>query len=870
MANNHHRSSSPLSASVFSTASSALRYPRSALGYRFSTLCTTVDNPDADHKDRHGSSSVPIYQTATFKGMGGAYDYSRSGNPSRTFLEHHIAKISGAKHAFAVTSGMGALDIIFRTLKPGDEIIAGNDLYGGSNRLLTYLKEHGGIITHHLDTTNIETIQPYLKPDSKVKIVLLESPTNPLLQIVDIEEISKQVKEVMPDTLIVVDNTMMSPYLMRPLEFGADIVYDSGTKYLSGHHDLMAGLVICNSDEIARQLGFVINSIGNGLAPFDCFLLLRGVKTLAIRLDRQQASAIRVAHYLNDLGFKVNYPGLPNHRGKDIHDRLAKGPGAVLSFETGDKELSEKIVSSARLWGISVSFGCVNSLISMPCLMSHASIDPAVRAARNLPEDLIRLCVGIEDCDDLLEDLESALIEARAIRTIDESAVGSGLERVMQRSSSIESQTGSGIVNADDEGPAEAAVSSLLRMAPSTILVSAPGKIILFGEHAVVYEKKALAAALDLKCYCLVEPSEEEDQIKLVLPDSNLTTFWKLSQLPWESVPKLTGTGELKVDSQLSEAILTLVKQKVEKPNLIEAAHAFLYLFVHLAVSEKRRAQVYTVRSALPIGAGLGSSAAYSVSLSTALLYTHAHIQVPTTASIDTTSASVINQWAFLGEKILHGNPSGVDNTVSTYGGAIGYRKGTDGCQERLNGFKALDFLVTDTKISRDTKALVKSVGDRKVQEPDYITLILQEIDQISHQAEQILLNEKDVQKAEDGLGGLMVKCHELLVSLGVGHQALDQVCLLGKRFGLMSKLTGAGGGGCAITLLPSGFSNTDEVMNELNGVGFKAYRTKVGGTGVGIKVNKLQSMKETMKKGDEKLKIDELDGKKEDWFFVN
>lgn len=870
MANNHHRSSSPLSASVFSTASSALRYPRSALGYRFSTLCTTVDNPDADHKDRHGSSSVPIYQTATFKGMGGAYDYSRSGNPSRTFLEHHIAKISGAKHAFAVTSGMGALDIIFRTLKPGDEIIAGNDLYGGSNRLLTYLKEHGGIITHHLDTTNIETIQPYLKPDSKVKIVLLESPTNPLLQIVDIEEISKQVKEVMPDTLIVVDNTMMSPYLMRPLEFGADIVYDSGTKYLSGHHDLMAGLVICNSDEIARQLGFVINSIGNGLAPFDCFLLLRGVKTLAIRLDRQQASAIRVAHYLNDLGFKVNYPGLPNHRGKDIHDRLAKGPGAVLSFETGDKELSEKIVSSARLWGISVSFGCVNSLISMPCLMSHASIDPAVRAARNLPEDLIRLCVGIEDCDDLLEDLESALIEARAIRTIDESAVGSGLERVMQRSSSIESQTGSGIVNADDEGPAEAAVSSLLRMAPSTILVSAPGKIILFGEHAVVYEKKALAAALDLKCYCLVEPSEEEDQIKLVLPDSNLTTFWKLSQLPWESVPKLTGTGELKVDSQLSEAILTLVKQKVEKPNLIEAAHAFLYLFVHLAVSEKRRAQVYTVRSALPIGAGLGSSAAYSVSLSTALLYTHAHIQVPTTASIDTTSASVINQWAFLGEKILHGNPSGVDNTVSTYGGAIGYRKGTDGCQERLNGFKALDFLVTDTKISRDTKALVKSVGDRKVQEPDYITLILQEIDQISHQAEQILLNEKDVQKAEDGLGGLMVKCHELLVSLGVGHQALDQVCLLGKRFGLMSKLTGAGGGGCAITLLPSGFSNTDEVMNELNGIGFKAYRTKVGGTGVGIKVNKLQSMKETMKKGDEKLKIDELDGKKEDWFFVN
>ncbi|KAH9821792.1 Cys/Met metabolism PLP-dependent enzyme-domain-containing protein [Melampsora americana] len=871
MVNNHHRSSSPLSASVLSTASSALRYPRSALGYRFSTLCTTVDNPDADHKDRHGSSSVPIYQTATFKGMGGAYDYSRSGNPSRTFLEHHIAKISGAKHAFAVTSGMGALDIIFRTLKPGDEIIAGNDLYGGSNRLLTYLKEHGGIITHHLDTTQIETIQPFLKSDSKVKIVLLESPTNPLLQIVDIEEISKQIKSVMPNTLIVVDNTMMSPYLMRPLEFGADIVYDSGTKYLSGHHDLMAGLVICNSDEIARQIGFVINSIGNGLAPFDCFLLLRGVKTLAIRLDRQQATAIKVAQYLNELGFKVNYPGLQNHRGKEIHDRLAKGPGAVLSFETGDKELSEKIVSSARLWGISVSFGCVNSLISMPCLMSHASIDPAIRAARNLPEDLIRLCVGIEDCDDLLEDLESALIEAGAVRTIDESAVGSGLERVMKRSDSIESQTGFEIVNADDEGSAEAAVASLLRMTPSTILVSAPGKIILFGEHAVVYEKKALAAALDLKCYCLVEPLEEaNNQIQLVLPDSNLKISWDLNELPWESVPKVTGTDELKVDHQLSEAILKLVKQKVEKPNLVEAAHAFLYLFVNLAVSEERRAQVYTVRSALPIGAGLGSSAAYSVSLSTALLYTHTHLQVPTTSSIETTSAAMINRWAFLGEKILHGNPSGVDNTVSTYGGAIGYRKGPEGCQERLNGFKALDFLVTDTKISRDTKALVKSVGDRKVQEPDYITSILQEIDRISHQAEEILMNEKDCQKVEDGLGGLMVKCHELLVSLGVGHQALDRISSVGKQFGLMSKLTGAGGGGCAITLLPNGFSATQEVMNELNQNGFQAYQTKVGGKGVGIKVSKVQMNQEMMKKGDQRLKIDELEGKANEWIFMN
>jgi cystathionine beta-lyase/cystathionine gamma-synthase len=384
--------SSPLSASVVSSSSRVARQPAP---HRFSTLCATVENPDQDHQDRYGSSSVPIYQSSTFKGVDGLYDYTRSGNPSRTFLrqsinpistkiitfilpnlhfslyiEHHVAKISKAKHAFAVSSGMAALDVIMRTLQPGDEIIAGNDLYGGSNRLLTYVKEHNGIITHHIDTTNLENLKPLLIKDSRVRMVLLESPTNPLLQIVDIEAVINLVKAVIPEAIIVVDNTMMSPYLMKPLEFGADVVYDSGTKYLSGHHDLMAGLVTCNSDKIAKQLAFVINSIGNGLAPFECFLLTRGIKTLSLRMDRQQASAIRVAKYLDHLGFKVNFPGLAHHKGKEIHDRLAKGPGAVLSFETGDKKLSEKIVSSARLWSVSVSFGCVNSLISMPCLMS--------------------------------------------------------------------------------------------------------------------------------------------------------------------------------------------------------------------------------------------------------------------------------------------------------------------------------------------------------------------------------------------------------------------------------------------------------------------------------------------------------------------
>jgi cystathionine beta-lyase/cystathionine gamma-synthase len=216
--------------------------------YRFSTLCATVENPS--QKDQYGASSVPIYQTATFKGVNGEYDYTRSGNPTRTYLEHHLAKIYSASHAFTVSSGMAALDIITRLVKPNSSIIAGDDLYGGTNRLLTYLRTHNGVTVHHVDTTDPTSIIPHLS--SEVSMVLLESPTNPLLKIVDIAKISAEVKERAPDAIVVVDNTMMCPYLQRPLEHGADVVYDSATKYLSGHHDLMAGVIVCNRDEIAQ------------------------------------------------------------------------------------------------------------------------------------------------------------------------------------------------------------------------------------------------------------------------------------------------------------------------------------------------------------------------------------------------------------------------------------------------------------------------------------------------------------------------------------------------------------------------------------------------------------------------------------------
>ncbi|OSS47507.1 hypothetical protein B5807_07354 [Epicoccum nigrum] len=365
-----------------------------------------------ESSDQYNASSVPIYQSATFKqtsasGGGGEYDYTRSGNPTRTHLERHLAKIMNANRALVVGSGMGALDVITRLLRPGDEVVTGDDLYGGTNRLLKYLSTHGGIVVHHVDTTNPEAVGSIVS--SKTALVLLETPTNPLIKICDIPTIARAAHDANPAAVVCVDNTMMSPMLMNPLDLGADIVYESGTKYLSGHHDLMAGVIAVNNSALSDRLYFTINASGCGLSPFDSWLLLRGVKTLGVRMEKQQANTMRIATFLESHGFKVRYPGLKSHPQYDLHWSMARGAGAVLSFETGDVTVSERIVESAKLWAISVSFGCVNSLISMPCRMSHASIDEKTRRERNMPEDIIRLCVGIEDADDLIDDLSRAV-----------------------------------------------------------------------------------------------------------------------------------------------------------------------------------------------------------------------------------------------------------------------------------------------------------------------------------------------------------------------------------------------------------------------------------------------------------------------------
>lgn len=356
---------------------------------------------------------MPIYQSATFHqpsangGGGGEYDYTRSGNPTRTHLERHLGKIMGAARCLAVTSGMGALDVITRLLRPGDEVVTGDDLYGGTNRLLKYMATNQGIVVHHVDTTSNDAVAKVLSP--KTTLVLLESPTNPLIKIIDIATIASASHTLNPAAIVAVDNTMLSPLLQSPLELGADISYESGTKYLCGHHDLMAGVIAVSDLSLGDKLFFTINSTGCGLSPNDSWLLMRGIKTLAVRMAAQQANTQRVAEFLESCGFHVRYPGLKSHPQYALHWQQARGAGAVLSFTTGSIATSERIVAAVRLWAISVSFGCVNSLISMPCRMSHASIDEQTRKERGLREDVIRLCVGIEDIEDLIEDLRRAV-----------------------------------------------------------------------------------------------------------------------------------------------------------------------------------------------------------------------------------------------------------------------------------------------------------------------------------------------------------------------------------------------------------------------------------------------------------------------------
>lgn len=369
-------------------------------------------------EDPYGASVPPIYQTATFNQSTatefGEYDYTRSGNPTRTLLEAQLAELEGGQYASAFASGMAAISALTRLLDQGDEIIAGDDLYGGTIRLLGQILPRYGIQVSYVDTSDADEVSRALTPNTK--LILTETPSNPFLRISDIRRLAELAHHV--GVLLAVDNSMLSPIFQQPLTLGADVVIHSATKFLGGHSDITAGAIITNNSELHKRIAFHQNAEGAGLSPFESWLLMRGLKTLALRVERQSESASKVAHYLGTVSevIDVYHPSLTNHPGCEIHRAQAKGNGSVISFTTGDGELSRRIVEGTKLFSIAVSFGSVASTISLPCSMSHASIPESLKDRLAPPSDLVRISVGIEDPDDLIKDLSVAIETAVSAR----------------------------------------------------------------------------------------------------------------------------------------------------------------------------------------------------------------------------------------------------------------------------------------------------------------------------------------------------------------------------------------------------------------------------------------------------------------------
>jgi len=361
----------------------------------------------AENTDQYGANSTPIYQTSTFAQQfadeNGEFDYTRSGNPTRKTLEKQLASIDNAEYSFAFSSGMAAIAAVLRLFKGGEEVIASSDLYGGTFRYFTKVLENSNINLKLVNTANLEEITNNIT--EKTRLLWIETPSNPKQDITNIKKLAQITKH--QNTTLVVDNSLLSSWIQKPLDLGADIVVQSATKHYSGHSDVTAGVVSTNSKKFGEQLAFNQNTEGTGLAPFECWLLLRGIQTLDLRLERQQSNTLKIAQFLKSRPevTKIYTPALTCHPGHVVHHEQASGPGTVISFETGSEELSKYIVEKTKLFTISVSFGSTKSLISLPCYMSHASIP---KEQRKLPSDLVRISTGIEDADDLISDLNSA------------------------------------------------------------------------------------------------------------------------------------------------------------------------------------------------------------------------------------------------------------------------------------------------------------------------------------------------------------------------------------------------------------------------------------------------------------------------------
>jgi cystathionine gamma-synthase len=361
-----------------------------------------------------GSVVVPIYQTSTFAqdavGQNKGYDYSRAANPTRTALQICLASLESAEHGVAFASGMAAVTTVMHLVHPSERIVSVNDVYGGVYRLLSQVYQPKGYDVEFLSSEQInEELVDHI--DDRTRIVWLESPTNPLLNVIDIEAAARAAHDV--GAIVVVDNTFATPYLQRPLELGADIVLHSTTKYLGGHSDVIGGFVATNDPTIAERLYFLQKSLGGVPGPFDCWLVLRGIKTLALRMQRHSENARRVAEYLHahQSVERVLYPGLQSHPGHEIAQRQMKDFGGMVSFLAASEEEAVELVGRTTIWRLAESLGGVESLIEHPAQMTHAS---TADSPFPVPKNLIRLSVGIESVDDLIADLEAALVRSTA------------------------------------------------------------------------------------------------------------------------------------------------------------------------------------------------------------------------------------------------------------------------------------------------------------------------------------------------------------------------------------------------------------------------------------------------------------------------
>ncbi|TSA82126.1 cystathionine gamma-synthase [Helicobacter mehlei] len=358
-----------------------------------------------------GAVSVPIYQTSTYRqegvGRPKGYEYSRSGNPTRFALEELIADLEGGVKGFAFASGLAGIHAVFSLLQQGDHVLLGDDVYGGTFRLFDKVLTKGGLTYSIIDTSDTSQIERAIQPNTKA--LYLETPSNPLLKITDLKQCANIAKS--HELITIVDNTFATPYYQNPLSLGADIVVHSGTKYLGGHSDVVAGLVSTNNQDLATEIAFFQNAIGGVLGPWDSWLLQRGMKTLALRMEAHQKNALSVAKFLqaHPKVEKVYYPGLPTHPNHTLAKTQMSGFGGMLSFTLKDDSKAVPFVESLKLFILGESLGGVESLVGVPALMTHASIPKQQREAVGIKDGLVRLSVGIEDSQDLLEDLEQAL-----------------------------------------------------------------------------------------------------------------------------------------------------------------------------------------------------------------------------------------------------------------------------------------------------------------------------------------------------------------------------------------------------------------------------------------------------------------------------